>query len=155
VGAFGSKCLVGTGPSCWTEFDEGLENASLGLLPTAAIGKLIASQIAKLTAARGATTLYRAVSTAEHADIMATGALRAGQNSYATGKFFAESAEHAAQWGTRLEGAGNFRIIEATFPRSAADQFMRWERLDGIGPARFGTFEQIGNPTIRLWPGSP
>lgn len=106
-------------------------------------------------AARGTTTLYRAVSTAEHADIAANGALRAGQNSFSTGKWFWESGEHAMQFGTKMDGAGNFRIIEATFPRSVADQFMRLERLDSIGPARFGTFDQLGNPLFRLWPGSP
>jgi hypothetical protein len=51
-----------------------------------------------------------------------------------------------------LEGAGNFRIVEAQFPKSAADQFMRWERLDSIGPARFGTFKQMGRPKIKLRP---
>lgn len=100
-------------------------------------------------------SLYRAVSHGEHADLMASGVFRPGPNSYATGKFFAETGEHAAQWGNAMEGAGKFREIEAQFPKSAADQLMRWERLDGIGPARFGTFDQLRQPTIRLWPGSP
>ena len=82
-------------------------------------------------AARGTTTLYRSVSAAEHADIAASGALRAGPNSFSTGKWFWESAESAARFGSKMDGPGNFRIIEATFPRSAADQFMRLERLDG------------------------
>jgi hypothetical protein len=103
----------------------------------------------------GRTALYRAVSHAEYADIAASGVLRAGPNSYATGKFFAEAGEHAAKWGRALEGAGNFRVIEAQFPTSIANQFMRWQHLDNIGPARFGTFGQIGQPTIQLWPGSP
>jgi hypothetical protein len=54
-----------------------------------------------------------------------------------------------------MDGAGNFRIIEATFPRSAAEQFMRLDRLDGIGPARFGTFEQLGSPLLRSLPVTP
>jgi len=105
-----------------------------------------------VAARAGTTTLYRAVSAAEHADIVANGALRAGPNSLSTGKWFWESAEHAAEFGTKMDGAGNFRIIEATFPRSAADQFMRLDRLDGIGPARFGTFEQLGDPLLQVLP---
>ncbi len=106
-------------------------------------------------AGSGGTTLYRAVSHAEYADITANGVLRPGPNSYATGKFFAETGQHASQWGNALEGVGNSRVIEAQFPSSTANQFMRWQNLDNIGPARFGTFEQLGQPTIRLWPGSP
>jgi hypothetical protein len=107
------------------------------------------------TGSEGFTTLYRSVSHAEYADITASGLLRPGPNSYATGKFFAETGEHAARWGRALEGAGNFRVIEAQFPTSTANQFMRWQNLDNIGPARFGTLEQLGQPTIRPWPGSP
>ena len=88
------------------------------------------------------TTLYRAVSPAEAADALANG-LRAGPNSYSTGKFFAETAEDAAKWGKALEGEGNFQLLKVEFPKTTADQFMRWERLDSIGPARFGTFEQM------------
>jgi len=106
-------------------------------------------------AAENTTTLYRAVSYAEYDEITATGVLRAGPNSYEFGKFFAETGENAAQWGTRLEGAGNFRVIEVQFPTSTANQFQLFQNLDGIGPARFGTFEQLGQPSIKLWPGSP
>ena len=83
----------------------------------------------------GGTTLYRAVSHAEYADITTSGVFRPGPNSYEFGKFFAESGEHAAQWGRRLEGAGNFRVIEAQFPSSTANQFLRWDNpiLDNIG----------------------
>jgi RHS repeat-associated protein len=103
-------------------------------------------------AAQETVTLFRAVGNAEYADLAATGIFRAGSNSYASGKFFAESAEHAMQWGNALEGAGNFRTVEAQFPKSAADQFMRWDRLDSIGPARFGTFKQMGRPKVKLRP---
>ncbi len=106
-------------------------------------------------AADESITLYRAVSAAEHSDVVASGAMKAGENSFATGKWFAESADDAMTWGRRMDGEGQFRVLQVTFPRSVADQFMRYERLDGIGPARFGTFEQIGIPKISLWPGSP
>ncbi len=106
-------------------------------------------------AASGTTTLFRAVSHSEFADVMKSGSFRPGPNSYATGKFFAESGEDALQWGNAMEGPGNFRILQSEFPTSTADQFMRWDRLDAIGPARFGTFSQLGQPTVKLWPGSP
>jgi hypothetical protein len=119
----------------------------------------IAAEASTLKAAEGAasptTTLFRAASHAEFADAMEWGILRPGPNSYATGKFFAESGKDAAKWGNVLEGAGNFRILQLEFPSSTADKLMRFERLDGIGPARFGTFDQIGQPTIKLWTGSP
>ena len=67
----------------------------------------------------------------------------------------AETGEHAAQWGYRLEGSGNYRVVEAVFPKSTADKFWRLDRLDEIGPARFATFEELGQPVIRLWPKSP
>jgi hypothetical protein len=59
------------------------------------------------------------------------------------------------KWGNAMEGPGNFHILQSEFPASTADQFVRWDRLDAIGPARFGTFDQLGQPTIKLWPGSP
>ena len=74
---------------------------------------------------------------------------RPGSGSYETGKFFAETPQDAVQWGNLMNGSGNFQVLEAEFPNSAADQFMRWERLDGIGPARFGTYDQLGQPIIR------
>ena len=80
---------------------------------------------------------------------MATNVFKAGPNSLG-GKFFAESAEDAAQWGDKLEGAGNYKVISATFPKSAADSFIRWDRLDGIGPARYGELDELNaaNPII-------
>jgi hypothetical protein len=57
------------------------------------------------------TTLYRSVSKAEFQDLLQSGNFRKGPNSL-DGKWFAESAEHAAQWGEILEGPGNYRVIE-------------------------------------------
>jgi hypothetical protein len=88
------------------------------------------------------------VSQSEAEDAMAFG-FRPGSGSYETGKFFAETPQDAVQWGNLMNGSGNFQVLEAEFPNSAADQFMRWERLDGIGPARFGTYDQLGQPIIR------
>ena len=119
------------------------------------LGQSAAEEALTTQAAENPTTLYRAVSHAEYADMATSGVMRASPNSYEFGKFFAETGENAVQWGNSLEGAGNFRVIEAQFPSSTANQFMQWNMLDNIGPARYGTFEQIGQPTINLWEGSP
>lgn len=84
------------------------------------------------------TTLYRAVSKAELDDVAANG-FRASERSM-SGKFFAETPEHAAEWGRRLiygkEGIP-FHVVETRVPTSFADRLMRWDKLDGIGPARY------------------
>jgi hypothetical protein len=101
------------------------------------------------------TTLFRAVNPAEIEDALANG-LQPGPNSFATGKWFATNAEDATQWGNALNGPGNSQIMQVEFPSSTVDQFMQMQRLDGIGPARFGTFEQINSgaaPVIKLWGG--
>ena len=100
-------------------------------------------------------SLFRAVSHAEYADVMNHGILRAGPNSYVTGKFFAEAGSDALQWGVAFDGPGNVRVLEVEFPKVVADQFMRFSRLDNIGPARFARFDEFNRPTIRLWSGSP
>ena len=66
-------------------------------------------------------------------------------------KFFAESAEDAAQWGERLEGAGHYHIVEVEFSTSVAENLLRWEKLDGIGPARYGELHQLQDAVVRLW----
>jgi RHS repeat-associated protein len=87
-------------------------------------------------------TLFRAVSREEAAQVLAQGAFKAGEN-FIGGKFFAETAEDAAKWGDILQGSGNYEVIRVDLPKSAADTLMRWERLDGIGPARYGELSQI------------
>jgi hypothetical protein len=94
------------------------------------------------------TVLYRAVSEAEYLELMRTGRFAHGPNSLG-GKFFAESAGDAAKWGKALLGHGNFRIISAELRSSVADQLMRWERLDAIGPARYAELNQLDEVIIR------
>lgn len=89
--------------------------------------------------------LFRSVSSAEFKGVLSTGTFSAVGSSV-EGKYFAESLGDAAVWGRQL---GNPHIIEVTFPKSVADQLYRWDRLDGIGPARFGTLDQLRNYTIR------
>jgi len=98
-------------------------------------------------AEEGTTTLYRAVSNAEFEQIMETGTFEAGANSLG-GKWFAETAEHANQWGEILEGKGAFKVVDAKIPTVQADKFMRLERLDGIGPARYAELDQLKNAVI-------
>jgi hypothetical protein len=50
-----------------------------------------------------------------------------------------------------MMGKGNFRIVEAELPTSAADKLMRWERLDAIGPARYGELDQLVDAVIRIF----
>ena len=82
-------------------------------------------------------TLYRAVSEGEFQQLMRTGKFEVVPSSL-EGKFFAESAEDAAQWGEMLEGASHYRIVEIALPASVAQGLVRWEKLAGIGPARYG-----------------
>ena len=95
-------------------------------------------------------TLYRAVSEIECQQLMQTGKFASVPSSL-EGKFFAESAEDAAQWGEILEGTGNYRIVEVEFPTRVANSLLRWEKLDGIGPARYGELHELQDAIVRLW----
>jgi hypothetical protein len=93
-------------------------------------------------------TLYRAVSEGEFQQLMRTRKFEAVPSSL-EGKFFAESAEDAAQWGEMLEGASHYRIVEVALPASVAKSLLRWEKLDGIGPARYGELPQLQDAVVR------
>jgi hypothetical protein len=120
------------------------------------VGAGAGSMLSKLAAARsvnaaadttsravesgGTVQLFRHVDPSELADIRSTGQFRLGPNS--TGKYFAESAEHAQQWGQMLNN-GEGAVVQTSVPKSVVDQLYRWEKLDGIGPARFVPPEQL------------
>ena len=152
-----SSYLPGSGPNARAGYAALAHVSSMGydspegVVINTAVGAAL-TFVPGLIAAK-TTSLFRAVGPAEFEQLMATKTFQAGSNSLG-GKFFAETAEHAAQWGTKMEGAGNFRIIEAKFPKGTADSFMRWERLDGIGPARYGELGPAiaAKPTILPWP---
>jgi hypothetical protein len=74
-------------------------------------------------------------------DVRATGQFRSA-GSGMSGKFFAENAEDAATWGERLNG-GQGAVVGTEVPTSFADQLMSWEKLDGIGPARYVDKSQL------------
>src|SRR5262245_49175113 len=93
-------------------------------------------------------TLYRAVSEGEFQQLMRTGKFEAVPSSL-EGKFFAESAEDAAWWGEMLEGASRYRIVEIALPASVAKSVFRWEKLDGIGPARYSELPQLKDVVVR------
>lgn len=88
----------------------------------------------------GAVRLFRHASPDELADLKASGTFNPGSSS--TGKYFADSVEDASRWGAWLN-KGDGGIVSTTVSRSFADHVMRWERLDGIGPARFASPERL------------
>jgi hypothetical protein len=94
------------------------------------------------------TKLYRAVSEAEFQDLIQNGAFHSGPSSL-EGKWLAESADDAGKWGDLLQGPGNYRIIEVELSDEAAEQFFRVEKLDNIGPARYGELDQLRNAAFR------
>lgn len=93
-------------------------------------------------------TLYRAVSEGEFQQPLRMGKFEAIPSSL-EGKFFAERAEDAAQWREMLEGASHYRIVEVALPASMAKSLLRWEKLDGIGPARYGELLQLQDAIVR------
>lgn len=146
VGAFEFVAATLVGPA--SVASPGLVGAIAAAYDENASGYRFAAEGVARAGGGGTTTLFRAVSEAEYQQLMQTGRFAARPNSLG-GKFFAESAADAARWGDVLRGAGNYRIISAELPTSAADQLMRWVRLDGIGPARFGELEQLTEAIIR------
>ena len=80
--------------------------------------------------------LFRAVSYAELQDILFSGVLRPGPPSF-QGKWLAESAEQAAEWGRALYQGALFHLIEVEVQDATANTWFRLTNLDGMGPARF------------------
>jgi len=106
---------------------------------------------AESAAVGGSTTLFRAVTNGELNQVRATGGFEAGTNSLG-GKWFAETADDAVKWGDAMNGSGSSTILEVQLPRAQADQLMRVERLDGIGPARYGELDQLQGAKIKELP---
>ena len=95
------------------------------------------------SALRRETTLFRHVDDVELASIKATGEFRTGGTSV-DGKYFGESAEHAAEWGRRLNGTRG-TVVSARVPNRIANGMKRFDKLDGIGPARFVDGPDLGD----------
>jgi hypothetical protein len=88
------------------------------------------------------TILYRAVSLAELEDFRRFGRLRAGPSS-CEGKHFACTVNAATEWGKALHGPNGYAILRVSFDDDVARDVFAWDSLDGIGPARFATIEQL------------
>ncbi len=139
-----------------TEVYESWAKLTLAALPEVMLARrLVASAgvagsaVRAVEAAKETTTLYRAVTQAELKQIQATGSFEVGANSLG-GKWLAETADHARQWGNVMNGKGASTILEVQLPRVQADKLMRMERLDGIGPARYGELEQLRGAVIKV-----
>ncbi|MEI8109255.1 MAG: RHS repeat-associated core domain-containing protein, partial [Verrucomicrobiota bacterium] len=93
-----------------------------------------AGLLAKADAAEGTTTLWRSVSAAELRDVGANG-LRQSAGSMGN-KWFAESAADAAAWGKKFYAFDKEPVftLRVEVPDSVANQMLRMDRLDGIGP---------------------
>ena len=96
-----------------------------------------------------AISLYRSVSHEEYNQLASTKTFSIGPNSL-EGKFFAESYMDAKAWGDVMNGVGNHQVVEISVTKLVAEQMMRWERLDGIGPARYATLDQLQNVKIEI-----
>ena len=94
-------------------------------------------------------TLFRAGSKDEIAKALAEQMFESGENSLG-GKWFAETANDAAKWGELMEGPGNYDILQTQVPKNVADNMLRFDRLDGIGPARYGELSQLNAPGLVL-----
>lgn len=105
-----------------------------------------------ITSSSGTTTLYRAVSHAEFNQLMQTGKFSSGQNGL-NAKFFAESYQDAVKWGNILNGQGHYKVIKVEVPNNVANdtnKFIRWERLDGIGPARAAECSDLNKLKLKV-----
>ena len=90
----------------------------------------------------GVMTLYRSVNHEELNQIIKTKQFAQGPNSL-EGKFFAENYDDAQKWGDVMNGVDSHTVVEVHVPTDIAKEMMRWPRLDGIGPARYGTLDQL------------
>lgn len=88
--------------------------------------------------------LFRALSRAEWTDFQINAQFRPGPPSF-QGKWFAESSTDAVVWGQRLHrnSMDGFLVVEIEVPDAIAQQFFRLPSLDGIGPARFVTMDEL------------
>ena len=88
--------------------------------------------------------LYRTVSRPEYDDLRVRGAFR--PFGAADGKYFWETYQAAETFGRRTVGhyhPAGYRIVGAEVPDLVVASFHRWPMLDGIGPARFASADQL------------
>jgi hypothetical protein len=134
---------------------------ALGTLPSRLIsGSRSGPVTAFVDSAESETTLYRAVSLAERADIEAFGGFRAGPNSY-EGKLFAMSAEDSARFGrinhALTPGGEPFHIVETRVSTSLAETFERLttDRMQAIHVAKYQLNELNASGQWSYWNAVP
>jgi len=96
--------------------------------------------------------LYRSVSEAEFKQLMEKGKFSPGPNGL-NAKFFAESYDDAVTWGSKLEGENNFRVIKIQVDKDIANdtnKFIRWDKLDAIGPARAAEYTDLNKLGLKI-----
>jgi hypothetical protein len=112
----------------------------------------LTTRFAPCVATNTETALYRAVSEAERADLVAGNGFRAGPNSY-EGKLFATTPEDAASFGrindSLTPGGEPFHIVETRVPGSAMNGFERMP-MDGMPAVHVpeGQLGVLGPPNI-------
>ena len=95
--------------------------------------------------AGGSLKLYRVVSDLEFAQLLSSGRFQCTAGSL-EGKWFAETAADARAWGAafaRIAGIRHVKIVEVEISAAHGRRLHRIEMLDGIGPARFATIDQL------------
>ncbi len=92
-------------------------------------------------------TFFRGVSAAEHADVVAAGALRAGAAAAGnTGKYLTNTVVAAAEWGAK-HGAGS-QVLRIRVAADATRAFTRLGRIDAIGEAWWAPIESLKGAKI-------
>jgi hypothetical protein len=114
------------------------------------------SSLALVVAAESETTLYRAVSAAERADIKASGGFRQALSGEGyEGKLFATTAEDAARYGRINYGIGQeaFHVVDARVPTSFAESLYSGTsdsmRFVGVDPEQLAGFNRLAR--INIW----
>jgi hypothetical protein len=64
------------------------------------------------------------------------------------GKWFAESPDDAFKWGESMVFDPTFVVVEIELPDEIAHHLFRLNLLDGIGPARYASLEDLTEATI-------
>jgi hypothetical protein len=97
-----------------------------------------------------AATFFRGVSAAEAAQIAKDGVLKA-IGGIENAKFLTNTAEAAAEWGTRMHGAAS-QVVEVVVPRAVVKGFEYLGRIDGIGEAWVAQMQHLKDAAVRILP---
>ena len=54
----------------------------------------------------------------------------------------------AVRWGDAVHSGSPFKLVQITTDDARASRFMRWDHLDGIGPACFATIEELEGASV-------